>query len=186
MFLNVCFLKSQGSERWYNNIKRKCKWRRQRRYTRTYRQAIPSASTVNARWLTAASGSWPIDDMKSWARSWNSSIPPSAASRLTVHTMWAISLWGLPRASRTSRNGCTPTSMTTDGVWRIHRSHQLDTLRQFIIYNLQFIIMTWKRILSSCAVAAMRYSSTSHLKLQYQIAYTEKDTRLRIWLIKLR
>ena len=160
MFLNVCFLKSQGSERWYNNIKRKCKWRRQRRYTRTYRQAIPSASTVTARWLTAASGSWPIDDMKSWARSWNSSIPPSAASRLTVHTMWAISLWGLPRASRTSRSGCTPTSMTTDGVWRIHRSHQLDTLRQFIIYNYDMK----KDIIFMC--------SRSYEVLQYQSSET--------------
>ena len=31
-------------------------------------------------------------------------------------------------------------------------------------------------ILASRAVSATRYSSTSHLKLQYQIAYTEKDT----------
>ena len=30
--------------------------------------------------------------------------------------------------------------------------------------------------LSSKAVAAIRYSSTSQLKLQYQIAYTEKGT----------
>lgn len=35
------------------------------------------------------------------------------------------------------------------------------------------------RMLASKAVAAMRYSSTSRLKLQYQIAYTEKGTDIR-------
>ena len=34
--------------------------------------------------------------------------------------------------------------------------------------------MTLIRILASRAVAAMRYSSTRRLKLQYQIAYTKK------------
>ena len=40
-------------------------------------------------------------------------------------------------------------------------------------------------MLASAAVAAMRYSSTSWLKLQYQIAYTEKGTGWRIWLNEL-
>ena len=34
-------------------------------------------------------------------------------------------------------------------------------------------------MLASAAVAAMRYSSTSWLKLQYQLTGTEKDTELK-------
>ena len=40
--------------------------------------------------------------------------------------------------------------------------------------------MTLIRILASREVAAMRYSCTRQLKLQYRITYTKKGTGLRI------